>query len=433
MPVGRSDGEVLRYSIAGTGEFQGAGSKLLTEASALPIASVAPVALSLAGQTYLYGAASDGVSIQAYRLSGGAGTLSGTKPADPLQDAQITALGNSEADGKAFLLAGVSGAEAVVSYAIASNGSLREADRLSATEGLPIATPTAIVTMSDGQQNFAVLGAAGTSSLSVISLDPTGAMTVLDQVVDERGTRFDHLSGLATASFAEQDFLVATGADDGLSLFTLLPGGRLFYLASVADTNDTHLQNVSALTMTESDGGLTVIAASQSDPGLSSFHIDLSRLGQIYEADQGAARQMGGGRDDILIARTGDAVLTGGTGDDCFIFAPSAARTDGKLGQITDFDIAHDRLDLSAFPLLHSVEQLEISGTSDGAIVRFGEYWIEVDAANKTTIAPKSFTTEGVLNACHLQVGETVFAYEQNLQPSTDTGLTLAGRSGTTC
>ena len=77
--------------------------------------------------------------------------------------------------------------------------------------------------------------------------------------------------------------------------------------------------------------------------------------------------------DDILVAGAEGGVLTGGAGNDLFVLAP----TDGVL-QITDFQTGADRLDLSGFPMLRSIEQLVVTTTATGAMIGFGKTRIDI-------------------------------------------------------
>ena len=59
--------------------------------------------------------------------------------------------------------------------------------------------------------------------------------------------------------------------------------------------------------------------------------------------------------------------MNGGAGADIFVF-----RQDGRLDTVTDFQNGQDRLDLTDFPLLHSMDRLDLIQKDYGVLVRFG-------------------------------------------------------------
>ena len=75
-----------------------------------------------------------------------------------------------------------------------------------------------------------------------------GGLTVTDHLIDDRDSRFGGIAALATIEHAGRGFVVSGGADDGLSVHELLPGGRLVALAHLADSTAAGLAKISALT-----------------------------------------------------------------------------------------------------------------------------------------------------------------------------------------
>lgn len=115
------------------------------------------------------------------------------------------------------------------------------ASTLRPADGLAVAAPNLLKTVHMAGGDFALLGAAGTSSITVVKLGPDGSMVVVDQVNDDLNTRFQGISGLDSVILQGRVFVVAGGADDGLSLMELLPNGRILHLETLADTLQTRL------------------------------------------------------------------------------------------------------------------------------------------------------------------------------------------------
>ncbi|MEM9031823.1 MAG: calcium-binding protein, partial [Pseudomonadota bacterium] len=241
-------------------------------------------------------------------------------------------------------------------------------------------------------QTFVVLGAAGSSSISVMRLDSDGALTPTDHLIDNLTSRFDEVTTLTIAQDGDRVFVIAGGADDGLSLFTLTPSGQLVHLQSLAHFVGGGLQNVDRLQATIEGDALQLFVTSTASPGISQFYVDLGELGDVKPAgsgptlldggagddmlvgsDQGRDTLSGGAGDDLLIAGAAGAYLTGGGGADLFVIHPDANET-----TISDFESGVDILDLSRFSMLYGIGQLAVQPFSWGARITFREATINV-------------------------------------------------------
>ncbi|KZZ64070.1 hypothetical protein A3764_20580 [Sulfitobacter sp. HI0129] len=104
-------------------------------------------------------------------------------------------------------------------------------------------------------------------------------MTLTDHLLDTRESRFAGVTALDIVTRGDDVFVLAGGADDGLSLMALLPGGRLHPLAHVADSPESALANIAALAARETDTGLAVFTGSASEPGVSRLDVELASYG----------------------------------------------------------------------------------------------------------------------------------------------------------
>lgn len=402
--AGTQDRWLGAYKLADGGDLTGAMAGNLRAADNMTTASAAPVVADLGNGTqaiYMGFAGESGVA--AFSLGSGA-TL--TRLAAPAGEpgfvtAPVTTLTVAELGSSQWLLAGAGGTDPrLLAYAIGADGSLSYVGTMGADEGLCIADPTAISMAEAGGQTYAILASAGSSTLSVVRIGADGRMTLTDQLLDDLTTRFAGADELATVRIDGQDYVLASGADDGISLFALLPEGRLLHLATVEDRADLTLDNISALAATALGNGIEVFAASQSEPGLTELHVDLSGLGLIAA---GIADVAGTAGDDILIAEGGTARLTGGAGADTFVILPEAA-TGGVLGTVTDFQPGVDRLDLSALPMLRDASQLQVVPTANGAELHYLDWWIDVESKSGAPLTAANFPTGTILNATHIPV-----------------------------
>ena len=313
-------------------------------------------------------------------------------------------------DGR-FFLATTSAAEDGVNLAEVSATGLIQRSAMGAAEGLPINTPTNIDVIQRLGETLLVIGSSDSSSLSVSWVGPGGLLNIADHVLDSPLTRFQGFTSLETVVHQDFAFVAAGGGDGGISLFTVLPGGRLVHQASLADDASTTLYRVSDIEATVTGTRLDLLVTSAWEAGITRIGYDLSTLGAVLIAPQlggavsgtalddqviGSAMDdtlSGAAGDDILLDGAGEDLLIGGQGADLFVFHP-----DGQRDEISDFERAVDRLDLSAFDFLYDVSQLSVAPTSDGALLSFGGETILIRASDGSPLNAGDLSNTSILN-----------------------------------
>ena len=303
---------------------------------------------------------------------------------------QTATVGFAPVAGGFLALGGLEGT--LYRYETAPSGALSLGERFGAAEGLWVQSPTALEVITAHGTDWAVVGAAGSHTLTVLRLDPVTGLQVSDHLMDTGATRFADVQAVASAVAGDHVFVVAGGGDHGLTLFALLPDGRLVWLQTIADGPETGLRNVTALQATVVGEQLVVMAGSQADAGLTSFTLPLARLGALIEGtDDSTAPLRGGARDDILMARASGTRIEGGAGNDILVAPPGETVMTGGAGadtfvlhaltteaRITDFQRGADRLDLSAWSMLRSPDQLSITPTGSGATLSFRDATLHI-------------------------------------------------------
>jgi len=330
-------------------------------------------------------------------------------------------LASAQVGNSTFVLASNGMINNIGVYEVTVTGSLRPISSLGAQQGVGINTPTALETVTAHGITWVLVGAAGSSSITVMELDATGALHPTDHVIDTRDTRFDDLSAMAVVQQGDFVFVIVGGGDDGLSLFLLSPDGRLIHLQSLPHTAGSGLRNVNDIVATVVGDEIQVFVSSDSESGIAQYDIDLSGLGRVLRDTQnGAASLTGGADDDMLMAfgSTGTDTLIGAAGDDTLIGGQGNVDMRGGAGadlfvlrhgdhltRILDFEVGVDRIDLSGFPMLRNPGQLTVIGTAAGARLRFGEAEIEVRSANGRTLSVTDLFPDGFNWGDHLPVG----------------------------
>lgn len=294
--------------------------------------------------------------------------------------------------GREFLLRADGGFDGVASYRIGATGTLVQAGGLGAANGLGVNDPTAMATVRAFGKTFVLLGAGGSGTISVMELTATGSLRPTDHLLDTLDSRFGTITALEVVTVAGRVFVVAGGGDDGLSLFTLLPDGRLVHLQTLVQGAGLGLQDITSVAMTVVGAEIRIFVASGAETGLSLLRIDLADLGvTVNGAATGSLQRRGGAGDDLLVANStgrdtligldgddvlvsgpGSTALFGGRGDDIFVIRTSANRQ-----YVMDYSPG-DRIDLSGLPMLHSTAQLTATPTDRGILLSYFGAEIEI-------------------------------------------------------
>lgn len=289
-----------------------------------------------------------------------------------------------------------------------SNGRMTETGTIGVEQGLGIDAPTAMEVVQIGGMTYVILACAGTSSLSVMQLTESGALVPVDHVVDTGNTRFEGVQAMDVVQVGDHVFVVAGGADNGVTLFQMLPDGSLVAIQTVGDTSDTSMHKVSAISMVVEGTTLHIFVGAQNESGVTQFTLDLSSLGTVQGGTNTPERLTGTSGDDILMALGGNDTLVGGAGSDILVSGNSGTQMSGGGGQdvfvirndsgtteITDFQRGMDRLDLSDLPMLRDASQLTVTTTSHGMILEYRGHFIILTAADGRPLSLQDLFPEG--------------------------------------
>ncbi|GGH54144.1 hypothetical protein GVY41_10075 [Frigidibacter albus] len=362
-----------------------------------PGSASAFVSVSIGGATYVYAAEGAGGGIAGYAVAPDlALTAAGGAQATGGYGGDVSAMATATVGGTAYVLAASASGDGVASYSVdPATGALTLVGGIGAQEGLGVNTPTGIQTVTIGGATYAIMASAGSSSISVVAVGADGSLTATDHVIDTLDTRFDGVTALEAITVGDRAFIIVGGADDGLTLFTLLPDGTLVYLQTISDSAATTLDNVAAITAVQVGSDIQVFVSSQSEPGISQFVLPVAALGVTLTAPGSGGTLAGGAGEDLLMGGAGNDTLTGGAGADILVDGAGSDRMtggsgadifvlsfDGVLDTITDFEAGVDRLDLSAWPMLYDPSQLTFQSTSYGAIISYRGEVLEIYSAD---------------------------------------------------
>jgi Ca2+-binding RTX toxin-like protein len=303
--------------------------------------------------------------------------------------AHVTTVATATVGGAQIVIAGDAGEDGVTSF-VTTSGMPVVADVAGPADGIGIMAPTDISVVEVLGQSFAIVASAQgmNGALTVFHVAPDGTLTRTDHITDNLNTRFGGVTDIATVTHEGRVYLAVGGADDGVSLFTLLPGGQLQFLDAIENTwtdgspGQAALADVTAIAGGVLEDTLDLFVASEEVGGLTRLTHDLGDQGiqtllgagggsangtagdDILVSGEASDTLSGGNGDDILVDGGGTDIMTGGYGSDTFVL-----RDDGAQDTIMDFDPAVDRLDLSSWSFFYDPSVLTITPNANGALV----------------------------------------------------------------
>lgn len=246
-------------------------------------------------------------TIHAYAVApNGTMTLTGSQVIDSTTSGiDISELQVVMSGGRTFLISLSLEADVLRAFPIGPGGVLGPPQMLGAPQGLGLSEPGAIQAVSLGGLTYLLVAGTVSSSLSVVAIGPTGAMRVTDHVVDMLDTRFHGASALATATIGDRVFVIVGGSDGGVTLMTLLPGGRLLATGQQLQLPGLALDNITAMTARVSGGMIDLFVASEG-AGITRLTIDPGPLSQTLTGGTAGGTIVGSAAGDMIMAGDGD-------------------------------------------------------------------------------------------------------------------------------
>jgi Ca2+-binding RTX toxin-like protein len=345
--------------------------------------------------------------------------------------------------GQTYIVTSFATADALSVFRVNASGALQRTSDYGAAQGLGIDAPTALTAANIGQTQYIIAASTLSGSLSVFELGAGGILIPVDHVIDDLNTRFQRVTALESITVGDRVFVIAGGGDDGVSLFLLLPGGRLVHLDSFADTTTSTLANVAALTGVHIGQNLRIFVASEREHGITQLSVNTANKGETLIANDGGSILTGGGLDDILMGKDGNDTLFGGAGHDILYDGHGSDRmtggpgadlfvlaADGQPDVITDFQPGLDRLDLSAWVGLTDPSQLAIITRNWGAEIRFRNEVLELRSESGSALSRSEVLWAPVLNLTRLPTGSLPAAPADVPDPTMPPGTALTGGAG---
>lgn len=341
----------------------------------------------------LYHLASDGSMVFDSRIEDSAKSYLGN-----VSDTASVTIG-----GQDYLLILSSLENGMTSYAIGADQSSSLIDSVGQHDGLYVSGPAAMQVIGLAGITYAVIASTGSSSLSVVRINPLGCLFVTDHVVDDLTTRFAHTQVLDSFSWNNRAFVVSAGTDAGITIMELLPNGRLTPFHTVALETGAGLYAVTGLEVAVNGSTLQVFVVDAHADRIQKFEMSLATVGGSIMAGSGVTTGSalgdlimgngesqslsGGAGDDWLYSGGGADALSGGSGADTFVLDASTQQS-----TVVDYEKHLDRIDLADWGYLYSAAALTITSTGNGALISYWDHQLRLISADGHSLSAADFT-----------------------------------------
>lgn len=319
-----------------------------------------------------------------------------------IQGAEIDAMQVATLADRSYLVTASALGNYLAVQLIQADGSVGGAQMLWADDGLGLNQPRHLGMVTVSGVTYVIVASAQSSSLTTLRLTYEGTLIPADHIIDELTTRFQGATALETVMMEGRAFVFVGGGDDGISVFTVMPDGKLLHLATLADANDRTLADVSAISALVIGGKIALFVSSATESGITQFVFEPGSIGLTRTVDAG--EQSGGDGSDMLFASTDTTILRGGAGDDILIAAGNPLEVYGGEGAdifvakevngrilIRDFELGVDRLDLSLLGMIRSTGQLRFVPQKNGIKILYGNSELRVMTRDKATLQASAF------------------------------------------
>jgi len=318
LTLGRSNQAALGFDVTSSGGFN--APKQMATGSALSSPLSDCILLETSSGQRIYGGLQATTGLVELSLTlGGLVSVAVTPAASDLYAYDISALASARIGGQDYIFSACVQKSGVTAFRVGSDGGLQVTSSMGAEEGLGINVPSGLNTVQMLGETYLLLAASGTSTLTVFQVTSDGKLTATDQISDNLETRFQGVTALETVSIGDRVFVVAGGADDGLTLFALLPGGQLLYLDKIVDNTVMALDNIAAVAAATVAGKVQIFVSDTTGEGLTQLAVDPGPLGETVQGGSGADQLTGTAANDLLSGGDGADRLNGNAGDDILV------------------------------------------------------------------------------------------------------------------
>ncbi|MCO6384069.1 calcium-binding protein [Oceanicola sp. 502str15] len=400
------------------------------------------ICANVGGTDYLFVAPQNGAGVAAYAVTNNGNTLTLAESQPDTAShyaANVSSMSVVEVGGTTYLLAGSATEHGVTAYRVANNGTLTEVDSFGRDESLPVQTVTAMdSTVIDGTA-YVVVASSGSSSLTVLEVQPGGSLAPATHVVDSLDTRFSGVTALEVVDLGGgRTLVIAGGNDGGLSVYTLLPDGNLLPFQTIEGSLDAGLDRISGIGTNLTGTRLDLFVTTEGAPGVVQFTLNISSLEDLDFAT--TSGHTGTAKDDLIVSdSSGPLFIYGGDGDDIIVDGAGRDRLYGEAGadtfvltggdlerdRVMDFEVGIDTIDLSDWSMCYGTAWLDVYEWSNGALrINYGAESLEIFSADGEPLTFEDFANISFTFSSSYEVVRAPLE-EPQAEPGTDLFGTL--------
>lgn len=358
-------------------------------------------------------------------ISFGSGTtmnLSNINQGSAMQGERATGITSATHDGQTYAFVTYQGEDTVSMFRQGANGNMIHINDVDASDGFWVDRPGALtVTSAPDGKLYVVVAGSGSDSLSTFSVTPQG-MVPVDHLIDSLGTRFADASHVTSVTVDGQSFILAAGSDSGVSMFTVLPGGRLQHIDAMPAEAATPLRGITSIDAMSTPDGLRFWVSTEGAPYLAEFSVALPNLGINLGASATGSTLDGRVGDDILSGGAGNDQLNGSFGNDILLDGAGAdtlrgdggrdtfvLTEDGARDVIQDFEMGFDRIDMTDFSQTSAFGQMSIVSRSWGAEFQLGADVLEVRSSDGSRLYAQDFDATNLITGGGIQTDPALY------------------------
>lgn len=337
----------------------------------------------------------------------------GGAPAAALDQSQtngiVTAMAGLEIDGRNYVFAATQDDGGVNSFELKADGTFEAVG--TAPLGVGFSGVSRLVPVTIADQAFLLVTGSESNSITVFRIDGGGGFSFADHVIDDRISVFAGAGSMDVQVVGDRAFIAVSGAENGVSVLSLMPDGRLISQANLTGSYAADLGSISHLGMTEYAGELHLFASSETDTEIRHLTLDPGEMGVNWAGGDGDDTNVGTIGDDLLYGGKGDDVLSGGDGRDVLIDGDGSDTLSGGAGAdlftfhfdgqedwVIDFQPGLDKLDLSAIPLLYDKSAIEFRTTTTGVDILVRGEVLHIQTASGLPLTGFDFTNPDLFN-----------------------------------
>ncbi|HVQ07464.1 MAG TPA: Ig-like domain-containing protein [Allosphingosinicella sp.] len=269
------------------------------------------------GFTYVFvaGSVDDGISVFRLNANGTLTPVHDVTDAGALELDGARGLSTAMVDGNTYLFAAGFDDNGVSVFRVGTNGSLTSVSDVTDDATMLLAGVSDTATARVGASTYLYTAGTTENGISIFRVAGDGRLTYLSNQADNVTFELAGVRALSTVIVGATSYLIAGGADDGISVFSINAAtGALTNTANVNDAGGISLQDVSDITTAVIGGVTYVFIAGATDNGVSVYSLSAAGALTFVDNEADSAATLIAGANSVAVHAYGGVnfLLVGG-------------------------------------------------------------------------------------------------------------------------